>query len=154
MYAVLVLDPGTLNHLGKKLPEGGRESSIVGANGEDLQTPKHPQTSSTIQKRSADRQRQREAKRALEYAEKNGTVKRQYITSTPTRADESATTDPIATAMLTEAQMKGLVALLGVLPSGSAQHAAVLQRMMLLSGVSDETDVNTIGCEASFFLTR
>jgi hypothetical protein len=127
MYAILVVDSVTMQHLGKELPAGGCDSGVIGGGVEaaNFCTPRR-QGSAAGKREMANSRKRRQREREIQ--EKRARLEPRSVIDT----EESV----MATAMNNQTRMEGLKALLSVLPAGSAEFKKVVKAMMAASGVS------------------
>ena len=118
MYAILVLDSMTMQHLGKALPVGGRDSGVLGEES-SVSTP----SPFNARKRqlATERKRKQRAK-----------MKRTLNVDDDV---EVIGTTAMADALNTQTKMEGLKALLGVVKEGTPEHDHVIKALLKASGI-------------------
>jgi hypothetical protein len=128
MYAILVVDSVTMQHLGKELPAGEYDSGVIGGGVEvaNFCTPRRQGSAAGIKQEMANSRKRRQRERESEG--KRARLEPRAVIDT----EESV----MATAMNNKTRMEGLKALLSVLPAGSAEYKKLVKAMMAASGVS------------------
>jgi hypothetical protein len=124
MYAILALDSMTMQHLGKALPVGGRDSGVLGEEGSSVSTP----SPFNARKRQLATERKRKQR-----AKMPRTLNVDTINVDDDVEDIGTTT--MADALNSQTKMEGLKALLGVVKEGTPEHDHVIKALLKASGI-------------------